>query len=62
MRMSTLRARPRIRQRKPAEHTDPSVIEARIATEHELSELSAYLDNVHARDRVAQGLWAQTWE
>ena len=57
--MTTQRARPRIRQRKAPE-TNSELVRARVAIEHELCELSDYLDGLSA-DRVTRGEWSETW-
>ncbi len=58
--MDTQRARPRIAKRQAPEQVDPELVRARAEIEHELSELSEYLDAC-ANERVSLGLWSETW-
>ena len=62
--MTTARLmRKRTKTRRDASVTEMAaeMREVRDAHARELADLSAYLDNVGERDRVAQGLWSETW-
>ena len=57
--MVTQRKLPRIAKRKAPE-SNSELVRARVAIEHELCELSDYLEGLSA-DRVTRGEWCETW-